>query len=297
MTRIGLLAATAASAVAASEPTVLARIPTGAAPCDAVAAFGSVWVANDEAGTVSRIAPGTNRAAATIRLHAGACAIAAGAGGVWVANYKRSTVTRIDGRSGRRTSTAVSAVPFDVLVAFGRVWVTGWEAGKLDVLDAKTLRVVRRIDVGPRPTGLAAVRGAVWVGFGRDATSIARVDPSTAAVERVPVGDRAPSWFVTGAPDLWLQANDGDLVHVDPRTRTVLATLKVGRTLAQGALAPDGTLWVPDKEQSVVYRIDPARERVVDSFAAGPGAYVALRAFGSMWVTSYAGSDVWRFRP
>ena len=37
--------------------------------------------------------------------------------------------------------------------------------------------------------------------------------------------------------------------------------------------------------------------RVVDVFGAGPGAYVATRAFGSMWVTSYAGTDVWRFRP
>jgi hypothetical protein len=35
--------------------------------------------------------------------------------------------------------------------------------------------------------------------------------------------------------------------------------------------------------------------KVLDSFAAGPGAFLALNAFGSMWVTSYAGDDVWRF--
>jgi hypothetical protein len=52
---------------------------------------------------------------------------------------------------------------------------------------------------------------------------------------------------------------------------------------------------MPDKEQSRVYRIDPKAGRVLDSFAAGPGAFFALRAFGSMWVTSYAGNDVWRF--
>jgi hypothetical protein len=34
---------------------------------------------------------------------------------------------------------------------------------------------------------------------------------------------------------------------------------------------------------------------VVDDFPAGPGAFFALRAFGSMWVASYAGDDVWRF--
>ena len=77
----------------------------------------------------------------------------------------------------------------------------------------------------------------------------------------------------------------------------MLAKLEVGRTLAQGATAADGTIWMPDKEQSLVYRIDPKRERVLDSFPAGPGAYIALRAFGSMWVTSYAGTDVRRFSP
>jgi streptogramin lyase len=54
---------------------------------------------------------------------------------------------------------------------------------------------------------------------------------------------------------------------------------------------------MPDKEQSVVYRIDPKRARVLDSFPAGPGAYVVLNTHGSMWVTSYAGDDVWRFSP
>ena len=46
-----------------------------------------------------------------------------------------------------------------------------------------------------------------------------------------------------------------------------------------------------------MYRVDPGRRRVVDSFPAGPGAYVTLRAYGSMWVTSYAGTDVRRFSP
>jgi streptogramin lyase len=292
-----VLALTALSASAAGGPAVLARIPTGVAPCDLAAASGSVWAANDGSGTLARIAPRANRAGPRLTLAPGACSLAAGAGALWVANYKQSVVVRVDPASGRRTRIAVDATPVDVLVAFGRVWVTAWEAGRLDAIEPSSGRVVSRIDVGARPNGLTAAHGAVWIGFGRDATSIARVDPATGGVEHIPVGDRAPSLFVAGAPDLWLVANDGDLVHLDPRTHAVLATLHVGRTLAQGAVAADGTLWVPDKEQSVVYRIDPRRERVLDSFPAGPGAYVALRAFGSMWVASYAGKDVWRFRP
>ena len=283
------------AAAGSGPPTLIKTITTGNAPCGAVAAFGSVWVASD-GGTLARINPRTNRVTKRVRVGRGACSLAAGAGALWIANYKRGLVRVLPG--GRVRRIKVGAAPFDVLVAFQRVWVTSWKDGRLAVVDPHTLRIVRRIDVGPRPVGLIARNGVIWVGFGRSATAIARVNPLTFRVDRVEVGDRAPSWFVSGgAGDLWIQANDGDLLHFDPIGLRVLARLEVGRTLAQGAVAPDGTIWMPDKEQNLVYRIDPSRERVLDSFPAGPGAYIALRAYGSMWVTSYAGSDVRRFRP
>jgi DNA-binding beta-propeller fold protein YncE len=297
--RIVLAAAVVAvlsvAAGGSGSPALIATITTGHAPCGAVAAYGSVWVAND-GGTLVRIDPRTNRVTKRIRVGRGACSLAAGAGALWIANYKEGLVRVLPG--GRVKRIEVGAAPFDVLVAYQRVWVTAWEDGKVVALDPHTLRIVRRIDVGPRPVGLIARNGVIWVGFGRNATSIARVNPSISRVDRVEVGARAPGWFVTGGErDLWIQANDGALLHFDPIGLQVLARLRVGRTLAQGAVAPDGTIWMPDKEQSLVYRIDRRREQVIDSFAAGPGAYVALRAYGSMWVTSYAGRDVRRFRP
>ena len=48
--------------------------------------------------------------------------------------------------------------------------------------------------------------------------------------------------------------------------------------------APDGTIWIPDKEQNLIYRVDPAKQPVLDWFPAGPGAYTTLRGYGSMWV-------------
>jgi len=276
------------------EPALIATIPTGTHPCGVVAAFGSVWVAND-GGTLVRIDPRTNRVVKRIRVGAGACFMAADRRALWIANYK-SDLVRVTPR-GRVKRIAVGETPDNVLVAFGRIWVTAWGAGKLAVIDPRTLKVVRRLDIGARPAGLAARNGAVWVGFGRDATAIARVSPRTFRIERIDVDVREPRGFVTGTKDLWIQANTGDLLHFDPVTRRVLAHLEVGRTLATGAVAPDGTIWIPDKEQNLVYRVDRARQRVIDSFPAGPGAFVALRAYGSMWVTSFAGSDVRRFRP
>ncbi len=281
-------------ASSSKEPALVATITTGQHPCGVVSAFGSIWVASD-GGSLVRIDPRTNRVRKRVRVGAGACFVAADARALWIANYKGGLV-RVTPR-GRVRKIAVGATPDSVLVAYGRVWVTAWGAGKLAVVDRRKLKVVRRIDVGPHPTGLAARNGAVWVGFGREATAIARVDPRTFRTDRVDVGVREPRGFVVGTKGLWIQANTGDLVHFDPVTRRVLAHLEVGRTLAQGAVARDGTIWVPDKEQNLIFRIDPAKQRVIDSFASGPGAYVTLRAYGSMWVTSYAGRDVRRYRP
>ena len=280
-----------------STPQVEARVPTGNSPAGAVAAYGGIWVANDRSGTLTKIDPRTNRVTRRVRLKPGLFSVTAGFGALWVVNYERNSLTRVNPSTRSIRTVRVGAVPFDVLAAFGRVWVTAWEEGTLVQLNPRSLRVIRRIRIGPRPTGLRKASGAVWIGFGRQATAIARVDPKSGAVDRVPVGARAPSWFAAGTRDLWIQAADNVLVRLDPATLDVKARLSFGRTLAQGSLAADRTLWIPDKEQNLVYRVDPATARVVDSFPAGPGAFFALRAGVSMWVTSYAGTDVWRFKP
>jgi streptogramin lyase len=296
MAKLALLAV-ASAALAGSSPQLLARVQTGGSPAGAVMAGGAVWVANDSAGTLARIDPRTNRVTGRVRLRPGVFSVARGFGALWVVNYKRNMLTRVDPATRRTRSVRVGAVPFDVLAAYGRVWVTAWEAGRLVEVDPRSLKVVRRTRIGPRPTGLRSAAGAVWVGFGRTATAVAKVDPRTRRIERVPVGARAPSWFAVGTRDLWIQAADNVLVRLDPATRKVRARLSFGGTLAQGAVAADGTIWVPDKERNVVHRVDPKTASVVDSFEAGRGAFFALRAFGSMWVTSYAGDDVWRYKP
>jgi hypothetical protein len=54
---------------------------------------------------------------------------------------------------------------------------------------------------------------------------------------------------------------------------------------------------VTDKERSLVHRIDPGSGHVFDSFPAGPGALSQARFGGSVWISSFAGSDVRRYDP
>jgi YVTN family beta-propeller protein len=271
------------------------RIPVAPFPCGAAAGFGSVWVASDS-GTVSRIDPKSSKVRTRLAAGRGACSVTTGAGAVWVTNYHSGSVLRIDPKTLRRRSIRVGRSPFDVLVANRRVWATVWNDGKLVEIDPRTLEILSRVDVGPYPTGLHVQGGAIWIGFGRDATSVARFDPRTRSIERVEIGERSPGWFADGTRDLWIQTDDNLLVHLDPTTRKVVGSQRLGRTLGQPSAAADGTIWVPDKELDVVFRVDPGTGKAIDSLPGGDGAFAALNAFDSMWVTSYAGDDVWRWR-
>jgi len=254
-------------------------------------------VANDEDGTLARVNPKKNRVTKRVRVGRGACSVATGAGFVWVTNYRAGTVVRVTPRTLRGRSAKVGAGTSDVIVSAGRVWASTWDDGTVVELDPRSLRVVRRLDVGPNAAGLTRRAGSIWVGFGRSATAIDRIDPGSGKIARVSVGVKTPGALSDGTGDLWIAADGNALVHLDSRTNRVLGTTRFGRTLGRPIVAGDGTIWVPDKEIDRVFRVDPASGKPVDSFAGGDGAWEGVRAFGSVWIASYAGSDVWRYRP
>ncbi len=187
---IGLVAA-----VAGSSPQVVARIQTGAAPGGAVSGFGAIWVTNDGSGTLVRVDPRTNRVTRRIRLRPGVFSVTRGFGALWTVNYRTQMLTRVNPASRRKRSVRVGGEPGSVVAAFGRVWVTAWASGRLVVVDPRSMRVLKRIRIGPTPASLRVANGAIWVGFGRSATSVARVDPEDGR-------DRARPGRRSGAADV-----------------------------------------------------------------------------------------------
>jgi streptogramin lyase len=101
--------------------------------------------------------------------------------------------------------------------------------------------------------------------------------------------------------ELWVTTEDAAL-RVSPRTGELRGHIQLGGTpaeagLARSAIGDGATIWVTNKERSLVHRIDPGSGNVVDSFPAGPGALAQERFAGAVWITSFAGSDVRRYVP
>jgi streptogramin lyase len=189
----------------------------------------------------------------------------------------------------------------DVVLAAGSAWVTSFETGMVTRIDATTGRVTRSWRVGGYPTGITVCGGKVWVGHGRSSTWLTSIDPRTGRMRRVDLAVRTPRMPRCIDDELWVTTEDAAL-RVSPRTGELRGQIPLGGTPAEAGLGGSAfggvpVVWVTNKERSLVHRIDPGSGSVVDSFPAGPGALAQEVFAGSVWITSFAGSDVRRYNP
>jgi streptogramin lyase len=284
-----------APAAAASSPQVVTKLVTGQNPCGVVAGFGSLWVANDGSGTLTRIDPKRNRIARRIRVAKGVCPVAIAGGAVWVASYRTDTVYRVSSRSGRILSRKrVSHWPAHFAVGAGSVWLSNYEHGLILRFNARNGRMTAAYKVGGNPSGLAFVGGDLWVSFGRG-TTLGRVELAGGRVSRFELGHRAPGFLTAIGGELWTTTSDGHALRFDPRTGRVLASFSIPGTPADVRKGADGAVWVAEKERDTLTRIDPSANRILEVTSAGNGAFSIAVSAGDTWITSYAGNDIWRF--
>lgn len=176
-------------------------IPTGLADprgeTNVVAGAGSIWVASDPAGKVSRIDPATNTVIAEIKV---------------------------------APETAFLAFGFDAL------WAVSSAGQMLQKVDPATNSVVGTAPLGKQPGFLAAGEGAVWVQEQGDGT-VAKVDPvSLEVLGRTKVGDNLKYGDIdTGGGAVWLRTTDDQtMVVIDPATLSIRARL--GKPSGSGAV-------------------------------------------------------------
>ena len=76
----------------------------------------------------------------------------------------------------------------------------------------------------------------------------------------------------------------------------MVARIQVGGQPVDGAIGPDGLVWIPNLAQNVIHRIDPATNAVVDAVPAGLSPFVVTVGYGDVWAPAYGGTSVWRLR-
>ena len=230
----------------------------------------------------------------------------------------------IDPENGRiAAQIPVGIAPGGVAAGNDTVWVTNGDGNSVSRIDAKTNDVRQTIAVGSAPTGVAANGNTIWVANGLDGT-LSRINAETNLVVKrlssatVPKASRtatAPSNSADGTVSR-INADSGrvtparsrrnrckrDRDRVRPRLGCVVLVGKcfrarsrhtgdivdrIGVGVDPGALAAGaGAVWVANRADGTVSRIDPRARVVTDTINVGRSpAAVAIDA-GGVWVAN-----------
>jgi YVTN family beta-propeller protein len=265
---------------------VTAAASVGAGPGAIAYGDGSLWVANVDDQTISRMNPRTLQSVGSIPLSQAPTGLAVSGDGVWAVTANPSTryvmLHRIDpqfdhvDRSVRIANIAV-ATGAAVAAQGASVWVAPY-SGDLTRVDAESARVKQRVDPHASPAGLAVGIGAEWV-TDSEAGTVERIDP-TGVTTSIRVGDD-PSGITVGGGAVWVAVTGEDrLVRIDPTTQAVTDVIPVGRA-PLGVTYGAGSVWVANAGDGTISRIDAH----VTSIRVGGSPQAIVVAEGRAWVS------------
>jgi YVTN family beta-propeller protein len=263
------------------------QFTVGGGPNAAAVGAGSVWVANQRAGTVSRVDAET-RQITTIDIGRDASALAFGGGSLWVASAEHRGVSQIDPRTNRvLRAIEVGNTPSGVAVAFGAVWVATAVDGAVTRIDLARGSPTKTIAVGASPTAIAAGAGALWVAS-EASGSVVRIDADSArVVNAINVGN-GPAAVAFGEGAVWVaNRQDGTVSRIDPQRDAVTETLPVGSEPTAIA-AGDGAVWVANAGDGTLARIDPGTRQVTETIEVGGSPSALAIADRTVWTTALA---------
>jgi YVTN family beta-propeller protein len=270
---------------------VVGQIPVGIRPGGVTVGEGSVWVANQEDKTLSRIDARTRTVLRTIPLGATPTGVAAGKDAVWVAEGASGALARVNPQFNEVTKTIenlagairVSGGPKgSVAVGGGSVWAA-YGSTAVARVDAVSNRVIATGYAGFAASAIAFGEGALWIANQTDNT-VSRFSPETSRkIGDVNVG-RGPSGVAVGGGAVWVaDAGDDAVSRIDPRSRSV-TTIPVGHA-PLGIAYGEGGVWVANSQDGTVSRIDPRTAKVVKTIKIGGSPTGIAAGDGYVWVT------------
>jgi YVTN family beta-propeller protein len=274
----------AVGAISPSGGAIRAVAPLGTSPSSLAAGGGSVWVANANAGTVSRIDARSRAVVQTVPVGSSPSGVAVGNGAVWVTDNLSQTVSRIDPAVGRVVQTTpVGNGPEGVAVGDGAVWVANSSDGTLSRIDAVSGDGVLTIPLGAGATDVAAGEGAVWVSD-ESGDRVFRVDPQSDQVTASINVGTGPTAITTGFGSVWVTNSlDGTVSRIDPESNSVTATVAVGDG-AGGIATGAGGVWVSSQYAGTLSLIDPAANVVERTIPVGNRPRGVALAHALVWV-------------
>ena len=280
-------------------------------PRDVTSAFGSIWVANGPAATVTRLDPATAAVQAVVSVPDPASVLSGGDGAMFVTSYPGNSLTRIDPATNQATKTislaSAGSGPIGVVAADGDVWVgehDGTPVTSIVKVDSTTMKIVDVIPIGNQseagPQWVASGAGSIWTDVA-SINSVVRIDPKTDAVlATIPVPGGCGAQMVVTDDAVWVANGGGDgctsaVYRIDPHTNAVAQTIPMTEETDAIALGTDG-LWF-GSAPTTLGRIDPATGTVTGRMTIPGMAFGSAVGGGAVWITDRDAEQLYKIGP
>ncbi len=156
------------------------------------------------------------------------------------------------------------------------------------------LKFSMTLHLGKTADWVAITDAEVWVGS-TGPYAVHAIDPVTnQRIATVVLPGEPCAGLAVGFDSLWIPlcGRAGGLARVDLKTRTLVATYKVGPIAAEGGITTgSGSVWMVLRSHSLV-RIDPADGTVRPVARLPAGSYNPYFSAGRIWVTRAKGAEI-----
>ena len=233
--------------------------------------------------TASASAEPENGILAEIAIAGSPCFLAEAAGHVWVTAFDGNELAEIDPATNEEVATyPMRGGPCGMIEQDGNLWIETRAA--IVRFDPSRREVIDRIRVPGGVFQLTQTPAGLW-GVSGQGDQLVELDPGSGEVlGRVDV-DGPLSGMVFARDQLWVAAQGGVLVRIDPHTRTVVDTIELESYEPQGLAADGDLLWISSSFEESVLRFDLQTMRVRDRVVVDDALFGGFVIGDSYWVS------------
>lgn len=157
----------------------------------------------------------------------------------------------------------------------------------------------RSVPMAAHASDLAIGEGAIWT-LSYGAKILTRIDPQTMVVVGSYGVPAPPVGITVGGGFLWIATAFGDksLLSFDPKTNHPGQPVSLpGHVSLQGIVYGRDAVWVTDKNNDCVYRVDPSTNLVSARVIVGAGPEAIAADATAVWVANAVAGTVTRIDP
>lgn len=206
-------------------------------------------------------------------------------------------VVALDARSGRAVAAAPIRVRPGTLAVDGRhVWVSATNSAAVFRFSSQRPAEPRVVRIPQPAFSLAALDGSLWVANGFAGT-MSRIAPSgrVSAAFRPEPRARGRLPLAAGSGQLWAASQDGTLTRFDPAGHRLRTYSRIGE--AEAIAIDGGRIWLALATSDAVERFDVHAGRAAGSTPVGGRPSDLVVGDGAVWALTPLENTLWRIDP